>query len=419
MFSIGTGYISHIHSVVKARLHRSGVCDKVLAMREDWIQPILDDAKSKGLERNARAYPETGGKIRIGGQDMLNFSSNDYLDLAHHPHVMDRTREALDTYGIGSTASRLVTGTLPIHEELETRLAKEKGYEAALVFGSGYMANAGTIPVLAGRDDFIFSDKLVHASMIDACKLSAAKLVRFAHNDPAALEKRLEQQADATGRKLVITESVFSMDGDIAPLTKIGNLAEKHGAMLMVDEAHASGTFGPNGAGLVREHGLEHLVTVSMGTLSKAFAGYGGYVACSSNLRKLLVNSARAFIYTTAPPPAVVGAALGALDVLEASPNLGATLQANAEYFRSLLNAAGLDTLQSQSQIIPVVIGDNEKTVAVSRKLRELGIIAAAIRPPTVPNGSARLRLSVTLAHHVGDLELAAKEIIRAVQEKS
>jgi len=298
-------------------------------MREDWIQPILDEARFQGLERSAKVYPEAGGKIKVDGQELLNFSSNDYLDLAHHPHVKECSLQALEKYGTGSTASRLVTGTLPIHEELEARLAKEKGYPAALVFGSGYMANAGTIPVLAGRDDIIFADKLVHASMIDACKLSGAKLVRFAHNDFQALEKRLEDFPTIGDRRLIITESVFSMDGDIAPLKEIAELAEKHGAMLMIDEAHASGTFGPHGAGLIRELGLENSVTVSMGTMSKAFGGYGGFVACSSTLRKLLVNSARAFIYTTAPPPAVIGAALGTMDVLDASPN-----RARARLFR-------------------------------------------------------------------------------------
>jgi len=384
-------------------------------MREDWIQPILDEAKFQGLERAARPFPEAGGKIKIDGREVLNFSSNDYLDLARHRHVMDCSREALDHYGIGATASRLVTGTLPIHEELEARLAKEKGCEAALVFGSGYMANAGTIPGLAGKGDLIFADKLVHASMIDACKLSGAKLVRFAHNDVQALAQRLEQFPDTGTRRLVITESVFSMDGDIAPLADIAALAEKHGAMLMVDEAHSTGTFGPHGAGLVRELGLEKSVTVSMGTMSKAMAGYGGFVACSSTLRKLLVHSSRAFIYTTALPPAAIGAALGIMDVLESSPRLGAILQANADYFRSLLHAADLDTMQSQSQIIPIVIGDNERAVAISHKLREQGIIAAAIRPPTVPAGTARLRISVTLAHHVDDLERAAKLIIDTV----
>ena len=382
----------------------------------DWIQQQLDTFAEQGLERRARVYPEAGGIIKIDGREVLNFSSNDYLDLARHPHVLDRSRQALDEFGVGASASRLVSGTLPVHEELEARLAKDKGYDSALVFGSGYMANAGTIPVLAGRDDLIFADKLVHASMIDACRLSGSKLVRWAHNDAAALEQRLEQHADAGGRKLIITESVFSMDGDIAPLKEIAELAEKHNAMLMVDEAHSTGTFGPNGTGLIRELGIENAVTVSMGTMSKAMAGYGGYVACSEPLRKLLIHSSRAFIYTPAPPPAVIGAALGALDVFEASPRLGSILQANADYFRSLLHEAGLDTLDSKSQIIPIVIGDNEKAVAVSQQLREEGIIAAAIRPPTVPAGSARLRISITLAHLVDDLERAAKTIINAVK---
>ena len=385
-------------------------------MNEDWISAILEEAQSQGLTRQARVYPECGGKITVDGRELLNFSSNDYLDLVRHPHVVDRARQALEKYGTGTGGSRLVTGTLPIHEELEARLAKEKGYPAALLFGSGYMANAGIIPVLAGRDDVIFADKLVHASMIDACKLSGAKLVRFAHNDFQSLQKRLIEFPNIGNRQLIITESVFSMDGDIAPLKEIAALAEKYGAMLMVDEAHASGIFGPHGAGLIREYGLEKSVTVSMGTMSKAFGGYGGFVACSENLRKLLIQSSRAFIFTTAPPPAVIGAALGAMDVLEASPNLGPCLQANAAYFRELLQAGGLDTLQSASQIIPVVIGDNEKALAVSQRLRERGIIAAAIRPPTVPAGTARLRLSVTLAHLLDDLEFAAKQIIEAVR---
>lgn len=385
-------------------------------MHDEWAEEQLNDLRSRGLERRIDPCSGTGGKLCVDGRDVLNFSSNDYLDLARHPHVIDRSREALERFGTGSTASRLVTGTLPMHGELEARIAREKGYEGALVFGTGYMANAGTIPVLAGRGDLIFADRLVHASMIDACRLSEARLVRFNHNDAEHLAQRLEQHDAAGGRRLIITESVFSMDGDIAPLEKLADLADHHRAMLMVDEAHAVGTFGPRGAGLVRELKLENRVTVSMGTLSKALAGFGGYAACSTRLRSLLINRARAFIYTTAPPPAVIGAALGALDVLEASPRLGAILQANADYFRSLLHAAGLDTLRSRSQIIPVVIGDNEKAVAISMKLREQNIIAAAIRPPTVPAGSARLRLSVTLAHRVDDLERAATCIIDAVR---
>lgn len=386
-------------------------------MREDWIQPLLEEARDAGLQRTARPYPECGGKIKMDGREVLNFASNDYLDLAHHRYVVERAQEALAQYGVGATASRLVTGTLSIHEELEAKLATEKGYPAALLFGSGYLANAGTIPVLAGRNDLIIADKLVHASMIDACKLSGAKLIRFAHNDTTALEQRLQQPANCSGRTLIITESVFSMDGDIAPLKEIAALAEKYNAMLMVDEAHSSGIFGPNGAGLVRELGLEKSVTVSMGTLSKAFAGYGGFVACSEPLRQLLVQSARAFIYTTALPPAVLGAALGVMEVLEATPTLGNILQANADYFRNLLQAGGLDTMQSQSQIIPILIGDNARAVRISEKLRKEGMIAVAIRQPTVPAGTERLRLSVTLAHYVDDLERAAETIIRTVKE--
>ena len=377
-------------------------------MNEEWIQPILDTLREQGLERRAAVPPS--------GKNILNFSGNDYLDLARHPHVIDRARQALEQFGTGSTASRLVTGTLPIHEELEERIAKAKGTDAALVFGSGYMTNAGTIPVLAGRGDIIFADKFVHASMIDAAKLSGAKLVRFAHNSFQSLERRLEQFPNIGNRKLILTESVFSMDGDLAPLAEIAALTEQHGAMLMVDEAHAAGIFGPHGSGRIRELGLERQVTVSMGTFSKALGGYGGTIACSKALRQLLVQSSRAFIYTTAPPPAVIGAALGALDVLDASPRLGNILRANADYFRSLLHDGGLDTLASESQIVPILIGDNNAALAASQALREQGIIAAAIRPPTVPAGTARLRLSVSLAHNVDDLERAAKAILSTLK---
>ena len=386
-------------------------------MNEKWIQSQLKQYAENGLKRAARCYPETGGKITINGTEYCNFSSNDYLDLAHHPHAIESARQALEKYGTGATASRLVSGTLPIHEELEERLANEKGYEASLVMGAGYLANAATIPVLVGRNDFIFADKWVHASMIDACKLSGAKLIRFAHNDLQSLADRLDQFPAQNNRRLILTESVFSMDGDLAPLTEIAALATQHEAMLMVDEAHSTGIFGSHGAGRIRELNLEKSVTVSMGTLSKALAGSGGFVACSQSLRTLLIHSARAFIYTTAPPPAVVGAALGVLDILKATPTLGNILLANADYFRSLLHSGQLDTLQSQSQIIPIVVGENSRAVALSKKLYEQGIIAPAIRPPTVPEGTARIRLSITLAHHVDDLERTAEIIIKTLKQ--
>lgn len=367
---------------------------------EDWINEHLSALKAKGLERKARAYsPEAAS---------LDFSSNDYLNLATHPRVIERARRALDEYGGGSKASRLVTGTLALHDELEQTIAAHKGYESALVYGTGYMANVGTISSLVGRNDLVLADKLVHASIIDAITLSRARLVRFKHNDTAHLETLLQKHADFDGRVLVVTESVFSMDGDIAPLTAIAELSEQFGVMLMVDEAHSTGIFGEGGAGLIAAQHLQDKVNVSMGTLSKAMGGYGGYVAGSKPLRELLVHGARAFIYTTAPPPAQIGAALGAFEALAADPLMGKRLLENAAFFRSKLQAAGLDTLGSQSQIVPVLIGDNEKAVAVSMALRERGIIASAIRPPTVPAGTARLRLSVTLAHSCEDLERAA-----------
>ena len=377
----------------------------------------MAEAKARGLARRARRFPAVGGRFVEAGREILSFASNDYLDLAGHPHVKARSAEALERFGAGAAASRLVSGTLPIHEELEARLAAEKGYAAALVFGSGYLANVGVLPALVGRGDRVVADKLIHASLIDACRLSGARLLRFAHNDLESLERRLKQCAGASGRTLVVTESVFSMDGDLAPLREIAERTERFGAMLYVDEAHAAGIFGPSGAGRVRGEGVEGAVSVSMGTLSKALGGYGGYVACSERLREWLVHSARAFIYTTAPAPAVVGAALGALDVLEATPQLGDVLLANADYFRSLLRESGLDMPESRSQIVPVLAGSNERATAVSERLREGGIVAPAIRPPTVPDGTARLRLSVTLAHRVEDLERTAKAVAEAMAE--
>ena len=290
-------------------------------------------------------------------------------------------------------------------------IAALKGYPEALLFGSGFLANTGVITALAGRSDHVFADKLAHASIIDGIVLSRANLKRFHHNDADHL-KTLLGQCPAGGRKLVVTESVFSMDGDIALLPEITSLAVEQGAMVMVDEAHATGVFGPRGSGLIREHGLEERVNVSMGTLSKALGGYGGFIACSPALRELLVNRARSFIYTTGLPPSVVGSALGALAVVEKADNPGVELLRRAAIFRRRLQQAGLDTLNSQSQIIPVLIGENARTLAVAQRLKSKGILTVAIRPPTVPEGTARLRLSVTLDHTDNDLEWAAEEII-------
>jgi 8-amino-7-oxononanoate synthase len=380
---------------------------------EDWIAGELDQLRARGLERSLRAFESTGGRVRLGPRTLLNFSSNDYLDLANHPRVKASAQAAIDAYGSGATASRLVSGTLRLHEELETRLASLKGYPSSLVFASGYLANAGAIACLVGEDDLVIADKFAHASILDAVALSGARLARFRHNDPGHLAEVLEREP-AKRRRLVATESVFSMDGDLAPLADLCALAHARDAMVLVDEAHASGVFGPGGSGLVSSLGLQDRVNVSMFTLSKAFGSFGGAVACSARLREWLVNRARSFIYTTALPPASVGAALGALDVLAQQHGLGAELLRRSSQFRERLKAAGLDTLWSESQIVPVKIGDNEKALALSRRLLDADILAVAIRPPTVPQGTARIRFSVTLAHTEEDLAAAAAAIVEA-----
>jgi glycine C-acetyltransferase/8-amino-7-oxononanoate synthase len=384
---------------------------------EDWTDTELNKLRKAGLERALQPYPQAGGKIGIAGRAFLNFASNDYLDLAHNPQVIAASRRMLDQYGAGATASRLVVGTLACHAELEQELARFKGYPAALVFGSGYLANAGLITAVAGHGDMIFADRLAHASILDAAVLSRARLHRFRHNDPDHLAMLLQKTQRNSGRRLVVTESIFSMDGDIAPLRAIAEIAVRHGAMLMVDEAHSTGIFGPGGSGLVRELHLEKSIDLAMGTFSKALGGYGGFVACSERMRRLLINRARAFMYTTALSPAAIGAALGALTCLAQRPDLGAQLLANADFFRRRLQTAGLNTGESRSQIIPLMVGDNGRVVSLAERLRTQGILVAAIRPPTVPAGTARLRLSLSLAHSRDDLDRVAAAIVRMMQE--
>ena len=381
---------------------------------EDWMESALAELRAAHLERRLTTYPATGGRITLDGRTLLNFSGNDYLGLARHPRVIEAAAKALHEYGAGATASRLVTGTLPLHEELERRLAEFKGYPSALVFGSGYLTNAGTISAVMGPDDLVLADRLAHASLIDAAVLSRARLLRFRHNDPTHLDELLSTHPGR--RRLVVTESVFSMDGDLAPLPDLAAVAAKHDAMLLVDEAHATGVFGPGGAGLISEQGLADRVTLSMGTLSKALGGYGGFVACSESMRAWLINRARAFIYTTAPPPSALGAALGALTVLSKRPDIGRELLSRAARFRKCLADAGLNTLNSASQIVPLNVGDNAKAVALAQRLKEEGLLAVAIRPPTVPPGTARIRFSISLAHEPADLENAAETIIGAAR---
>ncbi|NLB60175.1 MAG: 8-amino-7-oxononanoate synthase, partial [Lentisphaerae bacterium] len=336
---------------------------------EAWCAAELQRLRAQGLERQLREYPGVGGKIRLPARSLLNFSSNDYLGLARHPEVLAAASAALERWGAGSGASRLLAGHLECHAALEQQLAVYKGYPAALVFGSGYLANLGIISALLQRQDWIVVDRLAHASILDAAVMSRAVLRRFQHNDAMHLDTVLAGKP-AAAKGLVVTEAVFSMDGDLAPLADLAAVAGRHGAMLLVDEAHATGIFGAQGAGLVRAAGLEDAVPLAMGTLSKALGGYGGFVACSEPLRHFLINKARSFIYSTSLPPPVIGAALGALQHLTTHPDLGALLLARAAVFRTKLRQAGLDTGASASQIIPLLVGDNQKTLQWSQRLR-------------------------------------------------
>ena len=383
---------------------------------EEWIDTELAKQRAAHLERSIHVYDGVGGAFTAQGRRWLNFGSNDYLDFARHPRLKKASVLAVEQYGTGATSSRLITGTLPPHDALERRIARHKGYPAAVVFGSGYMTNAGVISALIGRNDHAFADRLIHASVIDAERLSGAKLHRFAHNDPESLAQTLQRAP--SGHRLILTESVFSMDGDQAPLEAIAALAESHEALLMVDEAHAGGVFGPHGAGLVSALNLQTKVTASMGTLSKALGGYGGYTACSERMRQWLINRSRAFIYTTALPPAVMAAALESLRILEETPGLGKTLLARAQRFRERLQDAGLDTLRSSSQIVPVLVRDNAHTLRLAERLKSKGILVGALRPPTVPPDRARLRFSITLAHSDEDLDRAFAAVIDAFKEE-
>jgi 8-amino-7-oxononanoate synthase len=375
----------------------------------DYLRPQLDRLERDGLLRRTVVSAGVGGKVLLeDGRAILNFSSNDYLNLAQESHVKDRAQDAIERWGCGATASRLMCGTLALHEELEAALARLIGGEAALVFSSGFGMNVGMLFAIARRGDVIFADRLSHASLIDGARLSGATLKRYAHNDVLSLE-RLLQSTPCRGHRIVICESVFSMDGDVAPLTQLRRLATQYEASLLVDEAHAIGIWG-NGGGLGRELGGP-AAELTAGTLGKALGSLGGFVVCSRETREYLVNCARSFIYSTALPPANVAAALGAIEQIERDPLMGRRLLDLARDFHKLLLAEGMRLPEFHSQILPVHVGDNRRALELAARLRERGLWVTAIRPPTVPEGTARLRLSVTMAHTPEDLAWAAREI--------
>jgi 8-amino-7-oxononanoate synthase len=369
--------------------------------------------EGRSLRRRLRVVDEVlaGGKVRVAGQVLLNLSSNDYLGLAQDPRIIQAAQAAAAQWGAGAGASRLVVGHLALHEAVEARLATFKGTAAAVIFPTGYMANVGTISALMGPGDVIFSDRLNHASIYDGIKLSGATLQRFPHRDLNRLEQLLQQSSPAR-RRLIITDSVFSVDGDCAPLADLVALKGRYGAWLMIDEAHATGVWGANGAGLAEALGLTREVDIHMGTFSKALGSQGGYVAGDRSLVDYLHNRARSFIYSTALAPPVLGAIDQALAIVSSEPEGRLFLRRESEAWRTGLRAAGLDILGSATQIIPVLVGANDRALEFAAALQDQGLMAVALRPPTVPPGQARVRFSLSAAHSSKDLAGARATII-------
>ena len=379
------------------------------------IEARLQELAELGLRRRTRLVSgPQGPHVVIDGKPVLLLCSNNYLGLADHPRVRQAAGEAAMRWGVGAGASRLVSGTMTIHRRLEDRLAAFSGRESALLFGSGFLANAGVIAALARPGDVVFSDECNHASIIDGCRLSRAEVFVYDHCDVEHLVWGIEQ-ADGRGA-LIATDSVFSMDGDIAPLAEIVELAGRHRLRVLVDEAHATGAIGPGGRGALAEAGLEEHVDVIVGTLSKALGSYGAFVACDREMTKFLMNAARTFIFSTALPPPAVAGALAALELLEQRPQMVERLQTNAAALRDELSRQGFALTGSSTQIIPLSIGDPELTVAICEAALSRGVFAQAIRPPTVPPLTSRLRLAVMASHREAELRAAARTLATAAR---
>ena len=368
----------------------------------------LDEIRDAGLWRELREIESAqSARIKFGGREFINFSSNDYLGLAGHPALGQAAREAIEQFGVGSGASRLICGSLQPHHELESALAKWQGTEAALVFSTGFAAAQGVLTSLLGRGDVVILDKKAHASMIDGAKLSGATLRVFRHNDLENLEKLLQWAADRGGRVLVASESVFSMDGDHAPLAGIVELKERYGAWLMLDEAHAVGLYGPLGQGLAAAGGLGERIEIRMGTLGKAVGAAGGFICGSRQLVDLLVNKARSFIFSTAPSPAVSAAARAGVELIQGAEgqSLRGQLWQRVDELRRGAALLGWKTPAEPSAILPLIIGEEAKAVATMEHLREAGFFIPAIRYPTVPRNEARLRVTLTANHTAENIQ--------------
>ncbi len=377
----------------------------------------LDELEESDLLRRMRLISgPQGPRVVLDGKPVLLLCSNNYLGLADHPRVREAAADAAMRWGVGAGASRLVSGTMTIHRRLEERLAEFEGAEAALLFGSGYLANLGVVSALAGPGEVVCSDALNHASIVDGCRLARAETFVYDHCDLEHLEWGLIK---ASGRaSLIVTDSVFSMDGDVAPLEGIVELAQRFGCRVMVDEAHATGCMGPDGRGAVADAGLEADVDVVVGTLGKALGSYGAYAATTQELVRYLINTARPLIFSTAPPPPAVAGALAALELLVEQPRRVDKLQANSDALRDELAREGFEVAGSTTQIVPLIVGDAGLAMRICEAGLERGVFAQAIRPPTVPEGTSRLRLAVMASHTKAELRDAARAIGRAALQE-
>jgi 8-amino-7-oxononanoate synthase len=373
------------------------------------IEQRLEELERLGLGRRLRLVSgPQGPTVLLDGRPVLLLCSNNYLGLADHPRVREAAAEAAMRWGVGAGASRLVSGTMTIHRRLEERLSAFKRSEACVLFGSGYLANIGVIGALAGQGETVFSDELNHASIVDGCRLARADVVVYRHCDVEHLDWSMRRHAGRGGR-LIVTDSVFSMDGDLAPLAQIAELASIHGARLMVDEAHATGSIGPNGRGAVAHAGLEEEVDVLVGTLGKALGSYGAYVCASEQTVRYLVNTARSLIFSTAPPPPAVAGALAALELLEEGPHRVERLRSNARVLRRALAEEGFPVADLEMQIVPLIAGEERAAMRLCQEAIERGVFAQAIRPPTVASGTSRLRLTAMASHTASELRMAAR----------
>ncbi len=373
-----------------------------------YLHDQLEQWKREGTYQRLRVLEsESAAEARFDGKDVVNLASNNYLGLTTHPKLREAAIEATRKYGVGSGAVRTISGTMRLHMQLEERIAAFKRVEACVVFQSGFAANAGTVAAVLTPEDHIISDELNHASIIDGCRLSKAKIHVFPHKDAAAADKILAELESVPGRKLLITDGVFSMDGDIAPLPGLVEAAARHGAIMMIDDAHSSGVLGRNGRGTVDHFGLYGRVDIQVGTLSKAIGVLGGYVCGSRELIEFLYHRARPFLFSTSHPPAVAAACLAAFDVLEREPERIDALWANARYFKHGLASAGFNTGISETPITPVIVGEAALAHRLSRELFEEGVLATGIGFPTVAKGKARVRTIVASTHSRADLDRA------------